>query len=138
MNQAQINRIAGTLVALNKVLANLERLLDQEGDDQVMYYWKNTLTPSEKAEARLWIKGTLLSVGRLSQALQIQREVDDPFRMIRGELSALWVRIEDSKSKALKNYGELDAEMARILDPALTELSRRVNQISEAFGGKLR
>ena len=133
MNTIQISRLQNTLLYLNKTLHDLENWIGKQDVDEIMYYWRNSMTPEDARRAKEKIIPLRAAAKRLAMEFKLKREEDDPISAMKGHLSALWVRIEDTKSKVMRNYGEIEPGLSETLDPRLEELGRMVQDLDHAL-----
>lgn len=54
-------------------------------------------------------------------------------RIIRSKLTHLWVILSDSTSEALKGYGDLEPEQAKVLDNEINSLLEIIEKILNSF-----
>jgi hypothetical protein len=110
------------LAGYNESGALYHRELDMSGEDKIAVL--------EKIEAALNI------IEHLAQALDLPRQGKDAARMIAARLNSAWVSLSDSHAHNLKGYGEVNPQLASILDPEIDQLMQSALELGRIFEKK--
>ncbi len=138
MNSAQKKRVRSALLALNRTVRAVEEAVGRDGVDEVLYRSRNPLPPERRDEARRLAAEIRESLRDAARAQGLEAETDDPLLSLGSRLSALWVDLEEAKSKGLRAYGPVPAGLERTLDPALDELGRLAIRLQSVLSAKTR
>jgi hypothetical protein len=71
-------------------------------------------------------------LGRLATTLELQPRRLSRSRVIAVTLNSEAIRVQESLSSHLRGYGDVDASVARHLDPILVDIARTLNELSAA------
>ena len=115
MNTAQQTSLSITLREFESRLARLRVLLEQ-------YESVTRLTPEGADHLRQIIDHQQAIIDDLFLRFQLKRETIDVVQSMIAELSISWAQLVDSRSDKLGRYGEVDADLKSMLDPALDQL----------------
>ena len=73
---------------------------------------------------------TLMDLAELSKKLGLESSEYRIEKTIMAEMSISWANLEESQSKRMKGYGELDPRAIELIDPAIDHLTRIALEIS--------
>jgi regulator of protease activity HflC (stomatin/prohibitin superfamily) len=127
--------VRSALLALNKAVRAVDEAVDRDGAEEVLYRSINPLTAESRAEARRLAAEIRDGLRRAAAAQGLAAETEDPILSLGSRLSALWVDLEEAKSKGLRAYGPVPEGLERTLDPALDELGRLAARLQRVLQG---
>jgi len=136
MNQAQAISLRNTLLALNRTIRDLDALLQTEEVGEPVFFWRNNLSKEKKGRIAKYtgeIRGRIQDIARDHG---VEPEAQDLLKDCWARLSAHWVSIEETKSKALSRYGAVSPEDAVSLDPAMEDLGALVTRLIAILGSQ--
>ena len=118
-----------TAQAVEKTLGEMEQTLRSEGE------WKVTskISPIYSAEERYRLLNVIAEMRSVNKTmfielgLQMSQLTED--RVVEAKKVQLWAILVDSKSKVLRGFGELPAELAQLVDYHISRLLDLVNQL---------
>ena len=129
MNEAQGIHLQNTLLALDKTLYELKALLGTPDVTGALFFWINPLKKHQKEKAEGVIRQIESDLKQLAHRFGWTTAREDLLGQIQGHLHMHWTRLEDARPKSLKHYGEVDQATQTLLDPALDQLTDRVNEL---------
>jgi hypothetical protein len=122
MNLDQKRHLAATLCLMEKDLLREEQLLRSHGEKGILYEIVDPL-PEGQHQKLLALIATLRQCFIQAKCrFGLEVEKTSLHRMLVGELTMLWVWLQDTKTKKLRGYGAVDEELQRRLDPLLEEM----------------
>ncbi|OGF53229.1 MAG: hypothetical protein A2Z21_09685 [Candidatus Fraserbacteria bacterium RBG_16_55_9] len=125
LNRQQKDWLSIVLRSTEDAMA-LARRLVRARDHGRLHTLINDLTADEMKELRELSQQVGRIVAQLDERFYFQREPKRVSRLLQGELSTLWVALENSRSRKLRRFGEVDPRLESALDPYLEQLIRLV------------
>lgn len=117
LKEAQKRKVSITLQHMEKSLLEIEQRLKSDDYVGILYESRNDV-PLQIGEDLLkkivFIKEKMRKV---SERFALEKEIERQSSEIFGEVSILWVSLEEIKAKRLKAYGEVDEGLEELLDP---------------------
>jgi hypothetical protein len=136
MNRPQKIRLTTMLVSINKTLNEAEHFIETEKLEEPMYSWRNQLTDDNRLRAGLTLTRIRSLLSRIAKRHGVERGERDWTSELTAELSLQNVGLEDTKSKTLHRFGDVDPSLKTTLDPELTELQDAMDALSAALRGR--
>lgn len=131
LNQHQRRHFSVLLVSLDEALARIEQLSDPGGHAWgPLTEYTPDLPPQFPAEARPLIDDLRRRLIELSEVLGTEGRRMSRARSIRAMVTSATIRLEDSRARALRGYGTVDATVHEQLDPVLDDLIEQFRQIA--------
>lgn len=132
LNEYQRRRVSITLSSLEEDLHDIEERLKSGDYTGILYEMKNDMS--------LQIRDFLIDniaiirekISNLAERFSLRGEIRMLSREIYGEMSVLWVSLEETKARRLRGYGEVAKGLADLLDPALDEIIALLDEIRHA------
>lgn len=132
LNEAQRGRLAIVLRAIEDELCEIERFMDRPESPRLLSQVHDDLSPATRATLKGRIPAVYEVIRRLRTHFHLPQEVRSVSRRIIGNLSLLWVALQESDSRRLHGYGAVDAVDAQVLDPDIEMLAGQLRVIEEA------
>ena len=134
MNSSQKNSVRRSLIALNETLHDLESLSRSGKIEEIVYCWRNPLSPGQWDH--VWdhirqIRGILQWLGKEHDLQQVEEDI---LRPIREKIKMHHIQLEEIKSYSLKRLGDVDPALQDNWDPHLVRLKILLNKVGEALG----
>lgn len=123
LNEAQRTRLEIVLRAVEDKMRAIQHLVDQYEESRLMSELINDLTQDSRTALKKKIPAVYDRIRCLRDRFQLNREARPASREIFGGLSLLWVALQESDSKRLQGYGDLDPLDAQTLDPEIEKLA---------------
>jgi hypothetical protein len=121
LNENQRRTVTTTLRLLEERLGEIERVI-QSDEVGILYRRRAHFTPTQVKQMRDLIAAMRAEIQRAATQFHLPSEEINPVRFIIGTLSLSWESLEDSRSRKLGAYGEVDPELNDTLDPILQHL----------------
>ena len=122
MNPDQKRHLATTLCLMEKELLREEQLLRSHGEKGILYEIVDPLPEGQHQKLLALIAKLWQCLVQAKCRFSLEVEQTSLHRMLVGELTMLWVWLQDTKTKKLRGYGAVDEELQRRLDPLLEEM----------------
>ncbi len=122
LNSSQIRAVGATLRLVEQAVDEIERLLTAPGAGITLRLADDLDVEERRAiqEACERVRGNLVEACRRLGVEVVERPRR---RKIRGEVSTLWAMVENTRSPALRGYGPLSPDSARVVDEVMDEIS---------------
>ena len=130
LTEPQQRSLTVTLRLFEQALRKAARLLSEEDEVGILYSWKSHLSLEHRQLIQQKISLTLIDLAELSKELGLESAEYSIESTIMAEMSNSWANLEESQSKRLKGYGELDPRAIELIDPAIEHLTRIALEIS--------
>lgn len=137
LNEHQHRHFEVILATLEDTLVEVERLASGAPARSLhLTQYDDDLPPNLAANAQPALASARHDVARLTSQLRIRPRRLSIARSIRALLISEIVRLEDSTSRALAGYGEVNPRVARELEPALSDLRSALASIIDLLDGR--
>jgi hypothetical protein len=123
LNPSQRRSVTVTLRGFENGLRQALGWLDGRSENGILYRGTLNLSTEKREAMRLEIASALEEIATLSRVLGLDREEEDARGLIRSEMSVAWANLLDTQSKKLRGYGDVDPQLADVLDPGIIHLS---------------
>ncbi len=127
--QNYIRVLSVTAKIIEEELNDLENLLSRNPEKYFIKDIHPSLSDTEKKTLLEKIKLLRDLNNKLFSELNLEHYSLTESQVIKGKTTYLWSILSDSKSKALKGYGELTTETAKFLDERIDALLAIVEEI---------
>lgn len=135
LNENQRRAISVTLRLLEERLVDIEQVMN--GNAQGILYRRTArFTSQQRKEMRKLIAAMREEIRRAATQFHLAVEEQSAERYISGKLSMSWESLEDTRSRKLKAYGEVDPALKETLDPILQRLIDLLFTLEDATRGK--
>jgi len=134
LNRDQKRQVSTTMVLVDESLALCKRLLRQGSKQGLLYTLQDDLSPSQKACLWSHLQKMHDVLSQLDGEWRLTHRVSSLTREIAGELSYLWIIIEECASHRLRGYGPVDGSLKAELDPRLLQLIESIRAIEHIMG----
>ncbi len=124
-----IRVLSVTAKIIEEELNDLENLLLRNPEIHFIKDIHPSLSDTEKKTLLEKIKLLRAMNNKLFSELNLEHYSLTESQIIKGKTAYLWSILSDSKSKALKGYGELTTDTAKFLDERIDELLTIVKEI---------
>jgi hypothetical protein len=134
LNEAQARSVSVTMVLVDQALALCERLLQQGGEQGLLYMIEDDLSTPQKDKLLQRIQEMRQILEQLDVSFQLTHHVSTLTQLIGGELTYLWTTLEECASHRLRGYGPVSEALKSNLDPLLVQLIARIRAIERIMG----
>ncbi len=128
LNPYQRNSVAHTLRTLEMSLRGALSELDRR-EQGILYQCDTVLSEAQIGEMQRLIDAGLREIDALAQALALPTEAHDNRAALLGQLSVLWVDLHEVRATSLRGYGEVNPELAPVLNPHIERLIELVTAL---------
>lgn len=131
LNPHQHLALTITLRHLEKTLRGI--LADLVSEEQaILYRSQITLPEALRPEVRARVEAALEQIAWLAQTFALEPETIDNTARLRGPLALLRSDLYDVQAAKLRRFGDVNPDLAAVLDPAVLELIGLLHEISRA------
>lgn len=131
LKEAQKRKVSITLQHMEKSLLKIEQRLKSDDFIGVLYESRN--------DVPLWMRENLLNtivlikekMRKVSERFALERETERESTEIFGEVSILWVSLEEIKAKRLRAYGEVAEGLEELLDPDIGAMMHDISEMEQ-------
>jgi hypothetical protein len=140
LNAHQRRHFEVLFTRLEDSLARVESLLgeDAPAPGAMLSLSENDVPPGYRGHAAPILAALREQIGGLASALALHPRRVSRSRTIGATLNAEAIRVEDSLSRNLRGYGDVDPSVARLLDPILTGIARTLKDLAAAARSRAR
>lgn len=124
LNFAQRNSLTLGLRAFEGHLRQADASLLGEEDHGILYRRSLNLTHEHRAAARDLIAVALARIAVLAERFDLPVTEDDLGATIASQMSVDWANLCDTRADKLRRYGEVDAQLAELLDADVDALAQ--------------
>jgi hypothetical protein len=135
INKNQRRSLAVSLAMLDEVLCLFEEYARGRELHSVCYEERNRLTARQRRDLLVEIERVRAQMRQIKDELGLPPRVEDVGKRIWGHSAAFWEVLAEMKSKRLRGYGEVSANLAAYLDPRVEKLLQCVQGISAIAEG---
>ena len=122
LNSSQLRGVGATLRLVEQAMDEIERLL-ADPVTRITFQLVDDLDVKERRAIQAACERVRRILVKACHRLGVEAVERSRRRQIRGEVSALWAMVQDTKSPALRGYGSLSPDAGREVDEVLGELS---------------
>jgi len=133
LNPSQRRSVTVTLRNFEISLRQALAWLDGKNENGILYRETLSLPAPKRAEMRKTIETALAEIAATSELLSLEREEWDAGGLIRSEMSVAWANLLDTQSKKLRGYGDVQPQLANVLDPHVLLLSNLAIYMANLF-----
>jgi hypothetical protein len=126
LNDAQRTSLRIALTMTERKMRAIEARLLQREERGLMYEIGNDVTVEMAAALHHRIHAVYALISELKSRLGLPRESKPASREINEGLAILWVTLQESDTRALRRYGEVDRRLAPVLDPHIEALAQHM------------
>lgn len=125
LHEFQARSLTSALALADTSVHRMERLLTEGGEEGVVRFIQDTLSPEERAALIKGVQELRDMLAAMAERFNLQRNAMDIRRVLDAELSTLRVLFEDCRPARMKGYGryfspedgaQLDATVDRLTD----------------------
>jgi hypothetical protein len=128
LHEFHARSLASTLTLADASVRRMERLLTNGGEEGLIRFIQNTLSPEESAAVLRDVHSMREMLTAMAATFSLQRNALDLRRVLDAELSTLWVLFEDCRPSRMKGYGQdLFPEDASRLEETVERLTTHVS-----------
>lgn len=128
----QKRALTSSLRIFESALRKADRLLGDADEKGIFVSRGSRIDIQQKRRIQEKITETLKDLAEFSRTLKLESdEVEDFGSVIRAEMSISWESLEESRSKRLKGYGEINPSTAKLIDSAITHFSQVALEIGQ-------
>lgn len=128
ITNAQMNPIATVLTGLDKTIDEMKISCFTKNKTGILYSNINDLNIKEKRMISLKFDEIKKVINKLNKILNLKKQDFETRRFISSHLSSLWESAAGLEDKRLSGYGEVDESLKKILNPAVAEITRLLNE----------
>jgi len=134
LNAYQRNYLRASLRSFENALRQVELILDGEDEQGILYIQKSKLDIETRQKAREKVSTALNELEKYVRELGLETEEENPAQRIIALMSLSWENLSDIREKRLRNYGEIDPEVAAQITPPAERLAQLAIEISRLCG----
>ncbi len=132
LTDAQKKSLGIALKMLEERLFMFRLLLKEDAYSGVMYHLKIDFSREQKKQLNAHFDRILKGIEHLKSKFNLSPVNETLNDQILSSTTYLWTVLEDEKSRKLKRYGRVDAQLAKELDPLLHELIDDLNALTRS------
>jgi len=135
-NRSQRTRLLVVLQEFEESLLQAKQWLSGYQENGALYHRELDMSGEDKTVALEKVEAALTNLQQLAQRLDLPRQKRDAARMIAAQMNSAWVSLSDSHAHNLKGYGEVNPQLASILDPEIDQLAQSALELGRIFEKK--
>jgi len=135
-NHSQKTRLLVVLQEFEENLLQAKHWLSGYKENGSLYHKELDMPDEHKTTALEKIEAALVILQQLAQTLDLPRLEKDAAKMITAQMNSTWVSLSDSHAHNLKGYGEVNPQLANILDPGIDQLVQSALELGRIFEKK--
>ena len=136
LNLSQKRKVTIILRLFEEHLRQAVHWLDGYSEEGLLYRRKLDLPRDNQEKARRKIEEALIIISDLVDQLDLLTEVENPARIIGGNMSLDWANLCDIQALKLLGSGDVHPDLAVILDQPVDQLVNCALTIQKIFTGK--
>jgi hypothetical protein len=125
------SRLSVTLRLLDETLCAYRQWALGSEMHSVLYHEKNDLSGRQRRAILNVISKVSVLLYELKDVFELEEQIQEISRTIRGGSAGLWSSTVEMHSKYLKGYGAVPQETKEYLDPKIDELEKLMRNLSE-------
>ncbi|MCM8756958.1 MAG: hypothetical protein NC823_00570 [Candidatus Omnitrophica bacterium] len=129
----QRRTISTTLIMLDEMLCEFDRIAAGQETRSIMYAEKNSLSAKQKAQLRGIMTTMREIIRQIKERLSLETEEVNLANRIWSSASAFWEVLIETKSERLKGYGTITPSLADFINPKIDELIKHLTGIVETM-----
>ena len=131
LNDAQQTSLGIVMRMVEEKMRALEARLARLDEQALTFEIHNDLTPVTVQALREKIKEVYALIRALCDHLALPLEITPASKDVLSGLMQRWVILQESTSKRLQRYGEVDPSLAHVLDPKIDALARLMVEMDD-------
>jgi hypothetical protein len=135
-NHSQRTRLLVVLQEYEENLLQAKHWLSGHQENGALYHRELDMSGEDKTVALEKIESALAIIQQLAQRLELPRQERDAAKMIAAQMNSAWVSLSDSHAHNLKGYGEVNPQLADIIDPEIDQLVQSALELGRIFEKK--
>lgn len=132
LTPAQERSLRTSLFLFEKALRSVDQLLLEGEEIGILLIRKSHLDNSLRFALRKKIADTLIELRQFVLDLGLKPFEESIERTIIAEMSTCWESLEESRSKRMRGYGDLDPRAAKMIDPNINHFAKIALELSRA------
>lgn len=124
LNDAHRRNLRIVLNLVEEKMKAVESRLARPEESGLLYTVKSDLHPDVEATLRRQVAAAYMLIRRLKARFALPTETTLASREILKGLPQLWVMLQESESRRLRGYGDIDPDDAAALDPLIEQLAQ--------------
>jgi hypothetical protein len=133
LNENQRVTLTNVLRMFDESLHRAETWLDGAEEGSILYHRRLYLSEGRQQEARQKIHFALDEITALAKTFEMTPRQENASSLVYSDMIHLRADLTDTTSKKLNRYGEVDARLSEVLDPAIERLLVLASEIAQAF-----
>jgi hypothetical protein len=129
LNEAQERSIHIVMRLIEEKMKSVERLLEQGDQQGVTFQVTQDLTPDMVRTLHATVPEVYALLKEICERFSLAAEIKPVSREVLKGLPELWVMLEESDSRNLGRYGDVDPRVGPLLDPAVQKLGNLMFQL---------
>ena len=123
LNSYQKNSLRASLYGFEEALHQIERWLEKGEESGILYVRTSHLKPETKKLVRQQINKALEKINELALKYGLERHEEDLTMSILSLISISWADLTDTRSRRLKGYGNIGADISEEIDEDIESIS---------------
>lgn len=124
LNEAQQRNLRIVLCLIEEAMRAIERRLTRPEERGLMFEVRNDLAPDAVRALRQKLPDVYAIIEGLRDRFALPGEIRYAGREVLKGLPQFWVMLQESDSKGLRRYGDVDPALGPVLDPRINRLAR--------------
>jgi hypothetical protein len=137
LNEAQRNNLRIVMTMIEEKMRAIESRLDHPEEQRLMSEIRNDTTAETARALREIIPKVYDLIRTLRDRLALPRESKPLSRELLMGLPQLWVVLQESDSKSLRRFGDVNQTLAPLLDPRIDALACLMFELEDIMIGKV-
>lgn len=134
LNPYQKNSLRVSLLLFEDSLHRAGEWLDGREENGILFRCKLELSEAKRKRARQTISTALALIEKLTHTFELRTEVESASAIIRSELTVNWENLMNTQAGKLRGYGEVNPQLAGLLDSDIRNLAEIALELSAIFG----
>ncbi len=131
LTRPQKRALTSSLSIFESALRKTHRLLNDSDEKSIFIKRSSNINIQQQRKIKEKIAQTLKELAEFSDMLGLESDEENLEGLIRAEMSISWESLEESRSKRLKGYGEINPQAAALIDNAITHFAQAALLISQ-------
>lgn len=129
LNEAQKNSLAVTLRLLEERILFLRYMVRERRIEGILFQFDNNFSEQERERLERKFEQLLETIQVIKDTFDLPQKAMTLSAMVNVFSSHFWSLLLDEKSPALKRYGQVDAQLAKVLDPLIDRLIHLLSEL---------